>query len=300
MLIDMARLNEAFERQRIDIPSGQYEALFDPRVEDRSATVYVDIQAAAEAFCAANKPGTPLDLPSARSPFRAATLAWSLPAWLYPGERNGRLLDRALRYRTFMHDGLEYLWGTAFSWRTRAGVEPIGQVLIPPDKSGSLAMGELRLRLRADIEKWAQSDEQKAYQRAHGTPDDVIEQQTANDVFGSILAPALYGLAVLNCKNVSIPEHAIPRPVRKRLGFHITIKRLEVRPVARREKNEPTGAHPGVARHYCRGHFRDYTAGAGLFGKYHGTYWTPPTWKGRTDLGVVHKSYSVKPPDVHA
>ena len=32
--------------------------------------------------------------------------------------------------------------------------------------------------------------------------------------------------------------------------------------------------------HICRGHFRDYREGKGLFGKYHKLVWTPATVRG--------------------
>jgi hypothetical protein len=46
--------------------------------------------------------------------------------------------------------------------------------------------------------------------------------------------------------------------------------------------------------HICRGHFKDYTQGPGLFGKYHGVYWWDEMVKGRISEGVVIKDYKVK------
>jgi hypothetical protein len=48
-----------------------------------------------------------------------------------------------------------------------------------------------------------------------------------------------------------------------------------------------------MALHLCRGHFANYKDGKGLFGKYHGVYWMPPTLKGSSAYGKVNKEYQV-------
>jgi hypothetical protein len=48
------------------------------------------------------------------------------------------------------------------------------------------------------------------------------------------------------------------------------------------------------AMHICRGHFKNYTEGKGLFGKYHGMYWVDSHVKGNKDFGTVNKDYNIK------
>jgi hypothetical protein len=46
--------------------------------------------------------------------------------------------------------------------------------------------------------------------------------------------------------------------------------------------------------HLCHGHFKNYTEGNPLFGKYTGRYWWQPFVRGNKKKGVVMKDYLVK------
>lgn len=46
--------------------------------------------------------------------------------------------------------------------------------------------------------------------------------------------------------------------------------------------------------HLARGHFKDYTKGAGLFGKYTGRFWWSPHVRGSRDEGTVMKEYRLE------
>lgn len=50
------------------------------------------------------------------------------------------------------------------------------------------------------------------------------------------------------------------------------------------------------ALHICRGHFKDYTNGGGLFGKYTGLYWWEMHTRGDSKQGAVMKDYAVQRP----
>lgn len=52
------------------------------------------------------------------------------------------------------------------------------------------------------------------------------------------------------------------------------------------------------ALHICRGHFKDYSKGAGLFGKNKGLYWWEMHMRGKADLGVVDKQFNIQKPDL--
>ena len=48
------------------------------------------------------------------------------------------------------------------------------------------------------------------------------------------------------------------------------------------------------ALHICRGHFRDYREGAGLFGKYHGVFWTPQIVRGTKGTSAPPREIKIK------
>lgn len=47
------------------------------------------------------------------------------------------------------------------------------------------------------------------------------------------------------------------------------------------------------ALHICRGHFKNYSNGKGLFGKYKGLYWWDMNLRGNSENGTVVKDYKV-------
>lgn len=48
------------------------------------------------------------------------------------------------------------------------------------------------------------------------------------------------------------------------------------------------------ALHICRGHFKDYSKGKGLFGKYKGLYWWDSQVRGTEEAGRIEKDYNIK------
>jgi hypothetical protein len=62
----------------------------------------------------------------------------------------------------------------------------------------------------------------------------------------------------------------------------VKFKRLVIEPLKAILKREGSADSKGIAHamHICRGHFRDYREGKGLFGKYHKLVWTPQTVRG--------------------
>jgi hypothetical protein len=47
--------------------------------------------------------------------------------------------------------------------------------------------------------------------------------------------------------------------------------------------------------HLCRGHFKDFSHGQGLFGKYTGRYWWGSVLRGKKEYGEIIKDYQVTP-----
>jgi hypothetical protein len=118
------------------------------------------------------------------------------------------------------------------------------------------------------------------------------------DKFYYALFPALLAVSFLHCKNVKIISNS-PRKSpsgRNRHNPCITFKTLEIEPMKRILRDEGQSETNGLKRalHICRGHFKTYE-GAGLFGKYPGTYWWDSQVRGKVENGIVVKDYSVKP-----
>jgi hypothetical protein len=108
----------------------------------------------------------------------------------------------------------------------------------------------------------------------------------------------LWSWMLLSCKNVTTVEThpSSRRRDAQKDPTRVVYRELKVS-VAPGQRAQPTaGADDsghGVAFHVRRGHFADYTNGNGLFGKYKGRYWIPPTTVGNPSYGTVLKSYSL-------
>jgi len=56
-----------------------------------------------------------------------------------------------------------------------------------------------------------------------------------------------------------------------------------------------TGANWRNALHICRGHFKNFSNGRGLFGKFKGRYWWGAQARGTDRAAQVHADYRVSP-----
>src|SRR5205823_1725124 len=71
---------------------------------------------------------------------------------------------------------------------------------------------------------------------------------------------------------------------------------LDIKPMRRILDTEGEATTKGLAHalHICRGHFKNYTEDAPLFGKRVGTYWWGAQVRGKAEEGVVEKDYRVR------
>lgn len=115
--------------------------------------------------------------------------------------------------------------------------------------------------------------------------------------------PMLLAVCFMHCKNVElIPRPLIiPKPAKGRKQnrgpvdkFHV----LKIDPVKKVLDGEGQAGTKGLkhALHICRGHFKNYKEGRGLFGKYQGLYWWEAHVRGDLALGTVTKDYDVQSP----
>jgi hypothetical protein len=113
---------------------------------------------------------------------------------------------------------------------------------------------------------------------------------------------SLATIPFLHCKNVEMvpnkPEQRTQHRAVKRYGQPLcTYHTLKIRPMQRILETEGRLSETGIrqALHICRGHFKDFRNGTGLFGKFKGLYWWDQQLRGAPEFGVVDKDYEVAP-----
>ena len=116
----------------------------------------------------------------------------------------------------------------------------------------------------------------------------------------SITIPINLAISFMHCKNVTLQKEE-PHKRRSRQWHKATGRKLVRYHVLEIDRMKTVLATEGQeseiglkrALHICRGHFKDYREGAGLFGKYPVLVWTPDHLRGSADQGVVLKDYKV-------
>lgn len=120
------------------------------------------------------------------------------------------------------------------------------------------------------------------------------------NVLDSFLVWVLHTFARLNCHNVKLVPMKAGAPSAKQLRKHhapstvwheIVVEEVQVR--AKRDA-PASGEKQELRFHRVRGHYADYTKGAGLFGKYKLRLWVEEHARGNPELGEVVGSYSVQ------
>lgn len=109
-------------------------------------------------------------------------------------------------------------------------------------------------------------------------------------IMASVIAymhPALLAISFLHCKNVEVVNNEPPAKLAKRTEERHGIrpcayKTLIIEPLKQILRKEGGSDKHGIphAMHICRGHFKDYRGGKGLFGKYHQLVWHPQLVRG--------------------
>lgn len=190
--------------------------------------------------------------------------------------------------------GKEVIWGPLWTWRLFITQE--GQIAHDPLTKIALTMsspqGEMRNILR-ELEEGGMDYEQ-AWQ---------LQARSVNPLFHT----AMLAISFMHCHNVSLetvtpPKHIVRNKNARRRGDKdfqpITFKTLDIKPMREVLKRAEHGAGAGDkttrALHICRGHFRHYQEGRGLFGKYSGTFWVGDHVRGASSQGVRVKEYNIK------
>jgi hypothetical protein len=113
--------------------------------------------------------------------------------------------------------------------------------------------------------------------------------------------PAFLAISFLHCRNVTLVDNAVDKPLAKKWRakhghWPTPYKTLVIEPLKKILRTEGRSGEVGVqkALHICRGHFRDYRNGRGLFGKYHQLVWMPSIVRGTKGESAPPREIEVK------
>lgn len=129
-------------------------------------------------------------------------------------------------------------------------------------------------------------------------------ERIASVMSDGALYPSLLALSFLHCKNVELvendfgqrsPHSNLKKRTRNPKTKYYTLHIEAMKKVLRTE-GDSERAGLSNALHICRGHFKDYSRGGGLFGKYQGLYWWESHVRGSETAGKIEKTYTVHPP----
>lgn len=105
-------------------------------------------------------------------------------------------------------------------------------------------------------------------------------------------------LLLLNCRNIGtikikpdIPLNTKRLKSKKQPLFTYHVLTIKEENKQESVKSIGSGLHNRI--HFCRGHFKQFTEEAPLFGKYTGLYWWQPHLRGQNVDGFVAKDYKV-------
>jgi hypothetical protein len=105
--------------------------------------------------------------------------------------------------------------------------------------------------------------------------------------FVTWLHPSLLAVSFLHCRNVKMIDNECPAPLAKKYHAKTGVwptkyHTLEIEPLKAILRHQGRSHEVGAAKamHICRGHFKDYREGRGLFGKYHQIVWQPSVIRG--------------------
>jgi len=142
----------------------------------------------------------------------------------------------------------------------------------------------------------------KAIMRRFRNRQDLAEQHWPDiqEELLSMVYISLFSISLLHCKNVIIKHaeqtHKEKKQREKATGKPgVKFKTLHIEPVTKILRTEGNADENGLqmALHICRGHFKDYRDGNGLFGRHKDIYWWDDHAKGSEEFGTIIKDYSI-------
>lgn len=220
-------------------------------------------------------------------------------------EAREEYLQAAARFRPYLEQFTDTRWGMDIFlymrlngdnlgplWFWRILIDDQGQVIRNQSGETVIVTGPLHSFIRGQIEQLAQ----------------VMPKNQAEDaVYRGVITEfhtAMLAISFLHCKNIALEEITPPRKevhnkAQKRRGVKpyqpVPYKVLNIMPMKQVLRSEGRSGEVGTKRslHICRGHFKHYENGRGLFGRYKGTFWFPQQVRGEKARGVTTKDYNI-------
>jgi len=253
------------------------------------------------------------DFPNVAPPLRSFFMEFSSPKFV----RHEGIIDAVTRptYRTgllFSYDETKDVKNESVEkFSKQVGAKWIATIVIFYDYGGNISRGPMcSLLIKPDgrIGEIPPSFVVGLYKnyvdnmRKCGFSNDEVTDSVAITI-----EPALLAISFMHCKNVTVRKVTIPagliRKARKKhhhelIRYHI----LDIEPMKKVLRSEGNSEKTGLKRalHICRGHFKDYNDGKGLFGRIHGLYWWEQHLRGSVEEGIVNKDYEVHSVDEEA
>ncbi len=102
-------------------------------------------------------------------------------------------------------------------------------------------------------------------------------------------------LELLSCKNIiTVKKPGGNKKKSKTVKPLVSYYTLQIKSLSRKlSQNRESRDLWSNRIHFCRGHMREYTRDAPLFGKYVGRFWIPPHVRGNKKQGIIYKDYEV-------
>lgn len=233
------------------------------------------------------------DFPNVAPPFPCFWMEFSIPQRLYDGQTMRDIEWYGTRFGFLFTN--EEIGEDDLFWEMRATgfVSPGGDAARHPGE----VMDSFRWEIEIDKDGKIRRDVFGVPSELSLTVEEQMELESQAEAWSwNMLCPCLLAISFLHCKNVSIVSHEPPakrsaRRNRPKIRFHT----LHIEPIKRILKTEGGAEETGIkhALHICRGHFKDFTKGKGLFGRYKEIYWWDSQVRGSGIKGAVLKDYEV-------
>lgn len=135
--------------------------------------------------------------------------------------------------------------------------------------------------------------------------EEIVALEVPDQQLSGLTVPALLAFNFANCKNVTLEDDTdtdTPPKIRRRLNLPPEVRRYCLNICGHSTKRRPNGAADPqkdiMPYHFCRGHFRTYTAKRPMFGRFGnpnmiGKFWDPPRMRGKRERGEVIKDYAI-------
>ena len=212
------------------------------------------------------------------------------------GERVGIFLDVEEGNNVYMFPKSKWIYHLMLFIETQGGIKPVVILILGVTEDGKIEVNENEMVNKFAVcmdENWIPFEFEYNKENA-----EILQALETSHLY-----PMLLALSFMHCKNknVTLTEHNPPEKVqRKRIKNNkpplTKYYTLEIEPMKKSLKSEGRIDEVGLQRamHICRGHFKDYSNGKGLFGKHKGLYWWDSTVRGTPEAGRIEKDYAIK------